>query len=70
MFIVFVFYNNSEMYSYLHNIYIVNQQTINFITISLENGWNFRITHKTWHAAKHDALPSSLIDSNVNLSWK
>jgi hypothetical protein len=32
MFIVLVFYNNLEMYSYLHNRYIVSQQATNFIT--------------------------------------
>jgi len=32
MFIVLVFYNNSKVYSYLHNKYIVSQQTMNFIT--------------------------------------
>jgi hypothetical protein len=32
MFIVHVFYNNLEMYSYLHNRYIVSQQETNFVT--------------------------------------
>jgi len=32
MFIVLVFYNNLEMYSYLHNSNIVSQQATNFIT--------------------------------------
>jgi len=31
-FIVLIFYNNLEMYSYLHNNYITNQQAMNFIT--------------------------------------
>jgi len=32
MFIVFVFYDNSKVYSYLHRSYITTQQAMNFIT--------------------------------------
>jgi hypothetical protein len=50
MFIVLVFYNNSQMY-YLHNSYIMNQQATNFITTS---SWKMNETFEL--PTKHDML--------------
>ncbi len=51
MFIIFVFYNNSEVCSYLHNSYIANQQTMNFITTP-----NWKVDETFELPMKHDML--------------
>jgi hypothetical protein len=51
MSIVFIFYNNLEVYSYLNDSYIVRQQTTNFITTQ---GWKMDETFEL--PTKHDML--------------
>jgi hypothetical protein len=51
MFIVLVFYNNSKVYSYLHNSYTVSQQAMNFITTP---SWKMDETFEL--PTKHDML--------------
>ncbi len=51
MFIAFIFYNNSKVYSYLHNSYITSLQATNFITIQ---SWKMDETFEL--PTKHDML--------------
>jgi hypothetical protein len=51
MFIILDFYNNLEVYSYLHNSYITSQQATNFITTP---SWKMDETFEL--PAKYDML--------------
>jgi hypothetical protein len=51
MFIVLVSYNNSKVYSYSHNKYIMSQQAMNFITTP---SWKMDETFKL--LTKYDML--------------